>query len=67
MTIKGDIPPPLKINIVVFAANGQEFLPVSDTLTIELEGGVLNKSADEIKQSSIDLNNPVATCGDEQN
>ncbi len=67
--IDGAIPPILKITIHGFAANGKEFQPIEQEKTIVLEDGK-DRSRDfqsQIKLSTVDINNPIANCGEEQN
>jgi thiol:disulfide interchange protein DsbD len=64
ITINNTIPATLKIIISAYTSNGKEFIPLSDTISVNLEGGVTTNAADQIILSNLDLKNPVANCGD---
>ena len=62
--IEGTVPASLSFAIKGFAANQTEFISIDEIKEIQIEGGVsINK---EMKLSSVDINNPVASCGDKQ-
>jgi thiol:disulfide interchange protein len=67
--IHGDIPGNFKIQIHGFAANGKEFQPIDEERTIVFEGAISQNSnlSSKIKLSTVDLNNPKANCGIQQN
>ncbi|HET9056563.1 MAG TPA: cytochrome c biogenesis protein CcdA [Chitinophagaceae bacterium] len=60
----GDVPAKLKATLLYNIAGGEEFIPVTDEkVEVEMEGGVASNT--RIKIQSIDIKNPVATCGDD--
>lgn len=65
--IANEIPSEIKVTLTGFAASApDQFLPVEETKTVTLEGGVdvSKKEGNEIKLTTIDLNNPVIAVGD---
>ena len=63
VTINGAIPARLQGNLLYTYGKGDEFYPATVfPFSVELEGGL---QAASIKRASIDINNPVSTCGDE--
>jgi thiol:disulfide interchange protein DsbD len=66
--ITGSIPSSLKINLVGFASNDSEFVPLQEESAIVIEGGRTDKSnpQDRIVLSSVDLKAPAAECGKEE-
>jgi len=67
VTIKGDPPAFLKINITGFASNRDSFLPFDDTISLSLNRNVVALNQNLTKLSNLDLNNPLADCGEKQN
>lgn len=63
---KGHIPRLLSTILTAYIANGTEFLAVTDTVPAQLQGGVEKNAASDIILTKIDLKNPVANCGDQQ-
>jgi len=62
--ITGTVPARLQGNLVYFYGNNDEFYPDRPLeFSVELEGGT--SSGASIKVASIDINNPVSDCGDE--
>ena len=64
ITINGAVPAELKFTLNGFAANGEEFIPLEEKLSVSLEGGQ-TLAAPVMKLSSVDLQKPAADCGDE--
>lgn len=65
INIRGTIPASQKIGLKGFAASNTEFLPIDKApKAVAFEGGVEQSAKDQIKLSTIDLNNPVQPCGD---
>lgn len=65
-TIKftGDVPAKLKATLVYNIAKGDEFVPVTDEkVEVVMEGGVASDT--RIKIETIDIKNPVSSCGDD--
>jgi thiol:disulfide interchange protein len=65
--IANTIPSEIKVTLIGFAASApDQFLPVEETKTVSLEGGVdLSKNLENIiKLETIDLDNPVLQVGD---
>ncbi len=60
--IKGLIPSKISVTITGFASRKDEFLPLTKTMEVTLEGG---KDTVKTKNFTVDLNNPVARCGDQ--
>ncbi len=66
ISIEGEIPPTLKGSVTMFAANEKEFYPLQESFDVKLEGGTTTvASANEIKLSSIDIDKPLANCGEQ--
>jgi thiol:disulfide interchange protein DsbD len=63
VTIAGTIPPVLKGTVTIYAAHEKEFYPLEQTFNIPLEGASQSASGNKIKLSSVDLNNPLSSCG----
>ncbi|TWI85846.1 thiol:disulfide interchange protein DsbD [Lacibacter cauensis] len=64
--INGQSPRQLKVNVTGFASNGDEFLPIDDTISFRLQQDVEVVDQNRIKLTSIKLDTPVAVCGEEQ-
>ncbi len=64
IVIEGEVPAVLKINLKGYAANNETFLPLEESLSVTLEGGVVKDNTGRIKISTIDVNNPAYPCGD---
>lgn len=63
VTINGAVPERLQGTLFYTYGNDKEFYPASRlAFTVTMEGGV---KAERIKVASIDINRPVAPCGDE--
>jgi thiol:disulfide interchange protein len=52
----------LKVTLSGFAANGKEFQPINESRELQLESGTAAHF--ELKLNSIDLNQPVNSCGE---
>jgi thiol:disulfide interchange protein len=64
ITINGTVPATLQGNLLFTYGKGEEFYPsTSYSFSVALEGGV--KASTQIKINSIDINNPINNCGDE--
>jgi len=64
VTIQGTVPAQLRGTLLFTYGKGDEFYPSTPyAFTVALEGGV--QSETKIKINTIDLNNPVVNCGDE--
>ena len=67
--LKQDYPPSFRITVNAFASDGKQFLPLTRQLSIQLKdnpgSGIVPKN--KIRISSIDINNPIADCGDQRN
>lgn len=64
ISIEGPIPASLRVTLKGFASNNEEFIPLEENGTVTFEGGVEINTANRVKISSIDVNNPVYPCGD---
>ncbi len=63
INIKGTVPAKLRGSLLYTYGKETEFYPGTETIfDVALEGGV--EAGTEIKVSTIDINNPVADCGD---
>lgn len=58
----GIVPSELAVRIHAYASNGSDFLPIDETIVVQLEGGVTPSS--DSKLALINLEQPVADCGD---
>lgn len=65
IAIKGKVPDSLLLIINGFASNDQEFVPLQTEVLVALPGGVA-MAGHPIKLSTVDLQNPVKDCGDNQ-
>jgi len=64
VNISGAIPPVLKGTITVYTGNEKEFYPLEQPFDITLEGASQAASTgNTIKLTSVDLNNPLSSCG----
>jgi thiol:disulfide interchange protein len=64
VTITGAVPANLRATLLYTYGKGEEFYPATAfPFTVALEGGV--QATTQIKIPSIDINNPVVNCGDE--
>ena len=64
--ITGTIPALLRGSLTFFIGNAEEFYPVDQAFSIPLEGGIQAESTSaDIKLATINLENPVADCGDQ--
>jgi thiol:disulfide interchange protein DsbD len=61
--IKGDVPAQLKAMLLYNTANEASFIPEEKKIEIEMEGGVDLSASNRILIPTIDLKNPVNTCG----
>ena len=60
--ISGDVPAKLK-TVLLYNVGGKEFIPEEQKVEINMEGGVDLSSSNRILIPTIDLNNPVNSCG----
>lgn len=60
INIEGKIPANFKVKVQAFAADGETFLTLDETIDIKIEGGISHA----ILLAGVDLNNPVKDCGD---
>ncbi len=60
--IEGAVPAKLKTTLL-YNIGGAEFIPEEQKIAISLEGGIDMSSSNRILIPSIDLNNPVNSCG----
>ncbi len=66
--INGFVPAQLQGSIEAFVAKGDEFLPQEKQFDITLEGGAaVANDVQKIKIATIDINHPVAECGEKVN
>ena len=65
ITIEGDIPAELPVQVYGFAAKDDEFYPVEEQRSVALEGGT-SHAADAMKLASVNLAKPLANCGGEE-
>lgn len=63
ISINGVVPAQLQGKLTYFYGNTEEFNPEFTNFNVSLEGGIENR--EEIKVASIDINKPVADCGDD--
>ncbi len=64
VVIHGTKPQQLKGNISVSAARGTEFYPVEQPFSVAVEGAdATTDQTSSIKLSSVDINKPIADCG----
>ncbi|HEX8357424.1 MAG TPA: cytochrome C biogenesis protein, partial [Segetibacter sp.] len=64
VTISGAVPANIQGTLLFTYGKGEEFYPsTSFTFSVALEGGI--QAETKIKIASIDINNPVVNCGDE--
>ena len=64
VVIHGAKPPQLKGTISISAAKGTEFYPVEQPFSVAVEGAdVGSDQTSSIKLSSVDINHPIADCG----
>ncbi len=61
--ITGDVPARLKATITYNTAGNDAFIPEEHKIEIAMEGGVDMSAANRILITTIDLNNPVNSCG----
>ena len=60
--ISGDIPAKLK-TALLYNVGGKEFIPEEQKVEINMEGGIDLSSSNRILIPTIDLNNPINSCG----
>lgn len=63
INITGAVPPILKGTITVYAGNEKEFFPIEHPFDITLDGASTAAATNIIKIKSVDLNNPLSSCG----
>lgn len=63
ITIAGTVPANLKAILIYNAANSDLFVPEECKIDIDMEGGVNMAAANRILIPTIDLKNPLNTCG----
>jgi thiol:disulfide interchange protein len=63
ITLKEKAPDHLDVKLVGYASNGAEFLPLSENGTVALEGGSSAVAVMPLKLTTVNLNKPVAQCG----
>lgn len=63
INLSGTVPAKLKANLIYSVAGNDAFLPEEKNIEIDMEGGVDLTSTNRILISTIDLNNPVNSCG----
>lgn len=61
--ITGDVPAKLKATLIYNTAGNDAFIPEEHKIEIAMEGGVDMSSANRILIPTINLNNPVNSCG----
>ncbi|MFA6082866.1 protein-disulfide reductase DsbD family protein [Mucilaginibacter sp.] len=65
--INGTVPATLKGVLTVYAGNAKEFYPVEEAFDVPLEGGAKFLAGNaNIRLTSIDLKNPLANCGKQE-
>jgi thiol:disulfide interchange protein len=60
--ISGDVPAKLK-TVLLYNVGGKEFIPEEQKVEINMEGGIDLSSSNRILIPTIDLKNPVNSCG----
>jgi len=65
IAINQTIPSRLQTIITAYITNGTEFIPVIDTVTFHLEGGVEKNYSSSFLLPKVDLKNPLSNCGDQ--
>lgn len=63
VNISGAIPSTLKGTVTVYTGNDKEFYPLQQPFDIVLEGGSQAVAENTIRLNSVDLNNPLSSCG----
>ncbi len=64
ITIRGDIPPALKGQVSMNVAKGTEFYSIEQLFSVPVEGaGQASADVSPIKLTTIDINHPLADCG----
>lgn len=62
--LNGAVPAKLKATLLFNTANNDTFIPEETKIGIDMEGGVDVAASNRILISTIDINNPLAKCGD---
>ncbi len=65
--IAGVIPPVLKGSINFYISSADNFYTIEQLFQVQLEGGIANNNTAAIKKSTIDLEHPLADCGERLN
>lgn len=64
VTINGPTPPFISVILKGFVSDNHEFLPIEETKQVKLEGYTIN-STDPIKLATVNLQQPVSSCGEQ--
>ena len=67
LIINGAHPQVLIVSVNGFASNGHEFLPLNERLSVPFQAGSENFLKLRIRRPGVDIEKPLAECGDESN